>query len=107
MSADQTTSANPGATYGATPSPTGATKPMAERQRYLSIEEAATYLNVSVRFLRRLVCDRRVRYYKVGKFVRFDPTDLDAFAMVNEPTARLGADPALTTDVWRRGRRSS
>ena len=53
--------------------------------RYLSIEEASAYLNVSVRLMRRLVADRRVRHYKVGKFVRFDPADLDGFVSVQEP----------------------
>ena len=52
--------------------------------RYLSIVEAAGYLNVGVRFMRRLVADRRIRYYKVGKFLRFDPADLDAFAIAGE-----------------------
>lgn len=50
------------------------------RARYLNIEQAADYLNVSVRFMRRIVGDRRVRHFKVGKFLRFDPADLDAFA---------------------------
>ncbi|MCP4960332.1 MAG: helix-turn-helix domain-containing protein, partial [Actinomycetia bacterium] len=30
-------------------------------------------------FVRRLVAQRRVPYLKVGKFVRFDPVDLDAW----------------------------
>ncbi len=40
---------------------------------------AAAHLGVSVAFVRRLVLEKRVRYYKVGKFVRFRPADLDAF----------------------------
>ncbi|MCP4965341.1 MAG: helix-turn-helix domain-containing protein [bacterium] len=44
----------------------------------LTIDEAAERLNVSVRFVRRLVAERRVPYLKIGKFVRFDQDDLDS-----------------------------
>lgn len=36
-------------------------------------EQLAQTLNVSPRFVRRLVSERRVPYLKIGKFVRFDP----------------------------------
>ena len=45
----------------------------------LDIAGAASHLGVSEAFVRRLVLERRVRYFKVGKFVRFRPEDLDAF----------------------------
>jgi excisionase family DNA binding protein len=45
----------------------------------LTIEEAAVRLNVSVRFMRRLVYERRIAFHKVGALVRFHPADLDAF----------------------------
>ncbi len=45
----------------------------------LDVAGAAAHLGVTVAFIRRLVLERRVRYYKVGKFVRFRPADLDAF----------------------------
>jgi excisionase family DNA binding protein len=48
-------------------------------ERPLTIAEAAEYLNVSERFIRRLVAERRVPYYKLGKFVRFRRRDLDAY----------------------------
>ena len=47
--------------------------------RYLTIDEAAAYLNVTVRFMRRLVADHQVQYYKVGKFLRFERGDLDLY----------------------------
>jgi excisionase family DNA binding protein len=47
--------------------------------RVLTISEAAAYLNVTVRFMRRLVDERRIAFVKVGKFVRFERADLDAF----------------------------
>ena len=50
-----------------------------KRQALLDIEGAAEQLNVSPRFIRRLVEERRVPFYKVGKFVRFDPKDLDGW----------------------------
>ena len=55
----------------------------------LDIVGAATYLGVTEPFVRRLVLERRVRYYKLGKFVRFRPADLDAFVEAGrrEPVA--------------------
>ncbi len=55
-----------------------ATQP-GENNVLLDVAGAAAYLGVSEAFIRRLVLERRVRYYKVGKFVRFRPFDLDAF----------------------------
>lgn len=92
---------------GAAPIPTSA-KAVAEvatRKRYLSPNEAAEYLNVSVGFIRRMASERRIRHYRLGKFIRFDPADLDAFAEVKGPLT--GPDPALVTQVWRRSRRLS
>jgi excisionase family DNA binding protein len=92
---------------GATPiaASAGAVAEVAVRERYLSPNEAAEYLNVSVGFIRRMASERRVRHYRLGKFIRFDPADLDAFAEVKEPLT--GPDPALVTQVWRRSRRLS
>ena len=45
----------------------------------LDVAGAAAHLGVSEAFVRRLGLERRVRYFKVGKFVRFRPIDLDAF----------------------------
>jgi excisionase family DNA binding protein len=78
---------------------------VASRERYLNPDEAAKYLNVSVGFIRRMASERRVRHYRLGRFIRFDPADLDAFAEVKEPLT--GPDPALVTQVWRRSRRLS
>jgi excisionase family DNA binding protein len=47
--------------------------------KLLDVAGAAAHLDVSEAFIRRIVLEKRVRYYKVGKFVRFRPTDLDAF----------------------------
>ena len=45
----------------------------------LDVAAAAAHLGVSEAFVRRLVLERRIRYFKVGKFVRFRVVDLDAF----------------------------
>lgn len=47
--------------------------------RLLRISEAAEYLNVSDRFIRRLVAERRIDFIKVGRFVRIGQDALDSF----------------------------
>jgi excisionase family DNA binding protein len=49
----------------------------------LKPEEVAERLNVSLRFIRRLCHERRVPYTKVGKFVRFDADELEAWIMTH------------------------
>ncbi|WP_143229528.1 excisionase family DNA-binding protein [Actinophytocola xanthii] len=44
------------------------------------MDEAAEYLGTGVRFLRRLIAERRIPFHKVGKFVRIKIDDLEAFA---------------------------
>jgi len=45
----------------------------------LTVGQAAEYLNTEVRFIRRIVAERRVAFYKVGSHVRFSIADLEAF----------------------------
>ena len=45
----------------------------------LSVEQAAERLGTSVRFVRRLVFERRIAYVKLGRHVRISSRDLDAF----------------------------
>jgi excisionase family DNA binding protein len=47
--------------------------------KYLSVPEAALYLNTSVRFVRRLIAERRIAFHKLGVHVRLAVVDLDAF----------------------------
>jgi excisionase family DNA binding protein len=42
----------------------------------LTIDQLAEQLNVSVRHVRRLVAERRVPYLKVGRLIRFDPSEV-------------------------------
>jgi excisionase family DNA binding protein len=56
--------------------------------RYLKVAEAAEYLNTSVRFVRRLIAERRIAFHHVGRHVRIAVADLDAFVLEGrvEPT---------------------
>ena len=45
----------------------------------LGVLDRAERLGTSERFVRRLVSERRVPFHKVGKYVRFDPLDIDAW----------------------------
>jgi excisionase family DNA binding protein len=47
--------------------------------KLLTVEEAAERLGTSVRFLRRLIAERRIAFVRVGRHVRVDPADLEAF----------------------------
>ena len=42
----------------------------------LGIEELAGRLGITVRHVRRLVAERRLPYYKVGRLVRFNPAEI-------------------------------
>ena len=43
----------------------------------MGVGDLAERLGTSERFVRRLVTERRVPFHKVGKYVRFDPADID------------------------------
>jgi excisionase family DNA binding protein len=45
----------------------------------LDVRQVASRLGVTTRFVRRLVDERRIPFCKIGKFVRFDPDDLEAW----------------------------
>ena len=45
----------------------------------LSVEQAAERLGTSVRFVRRLIAERRIAYTKLGRHVRIATRDLDAY----------------------------
>jgi len=47
--------------------------------KYLTVQEAADYLNTSVRFIRRIIAERRIAFHKVGRHVRLSVADLDVF----------------------------
>jgi excisionase family DNA binding protein len=45
----------------------------------LDIEGVAEVLGVSIRHVRRLVAERRIPYIKWGRFLRFDPAQIEAW----------------------------
>ncbi len=45
----------------------------------LTIGQAAEYLGTGERFVRRLITERRIAYVKLGKYVRLQRSELDAF----------------------------
>jgi excisionase family DNA binding protein len=54
----------------------------------LTPQEAAERLGTSLRFVRRLVFQRRIPYVKVGRHVRIATSDLDAFIIAGRVEAR-------------------
>lgn len=50
---------------------------MRETSPPLTLDQAAQYLNVTERYMRRLVAERRVPFHKIGRLLRFLPSDLD------------------------------
>ena len=45
----------------------------------LDVATAAHLLGTPPRFVRRLIPERRIRFYKLGRYVRIDRTDVEAF----------------------------
>ena len=55
----------------------------------LSIADAAVRLGVTERYVRRLVYERRVPFYKVGRLVRFRETELDQWLEASRVEASI------------------
>ncbi len=68
-------------------------------EEILTIEEAATRLKMSVRYVRRLVTERRIAFHRLGRSVRFDPADLAEFIHAGR------VEPMTEATVWRGMRR--
>jgi len=66
-----------------------------DRPLTLTVEEAAERLGTSTRFVRRLVAERRIAYVKVGRHVRLDPTDVEAFIAASRVEVRPSSVAAL------------
>jgi excisionase family DNA binding protein len=63
----------------------------------LTVEQAAARLGTTIRFVRRLVEERRIRYYKVGKYVRFHPDDIAEYIRAGQ------VDPVRPVLTYQRG----
>ncbi len=84
--------------------PVNATKRAAveysSRRPPMSVEEASQYLGVGVRFVRRLIAERKIEYYKVGRLVRISPDGLDRYLESRRvPTS----DEAMTSSMRAHG----
>ena len=47
--------------------------------KLLTVEEAADRLGTSVRFIRRLIAERRIAHVRIGRHVRIAEADLASF----------------------------
>ncbi len=43
----------------------------------LAVNDVAELMNVTPRFVRRLIAERRIRYFKLGRHVRIAKADVD------------------------------
>jgi excisionase family DNA binding protein len=55
------------------------TAPSAPLAPLLDMSEVAETLGVTHRHVQRLVSERRIPYFKVGRFIRFDPAELNVW----------------------------
>jgi excisionase family DNA binding protein len=62
-------------------------------ERLLTVDDAADRLGTSVRFVRRLIFERRIAFVKVGRHVRIATADLDAY--IRTGRVEVGAIPIL------------
>jgi len=66
-----------------------------DRGRLLTVSEAAERLGTGVRFVRRLIAERRIAFVKLGSHVRIAEGDLDAFVTAGR------VEPMTASQVWR------
>jgi excisionase family DNA binding protein len=69
--------------------------------RLLTVEAAAERMSTSVRFVRRLIAERRIAFVKLGRHVRIAESDIAAFIEAGR------IDPLSAPDVWPIRRRSA
>ena len=57
----------------------GTQHPERPTRALIDVNQVSERMCVSPRFIRRLIEERRIRFCKLGKFVRFDPVDIEAW----------------------------
>jgi excisionase family DNA binding protein len=60
----------------------------------LDCEQAAEYLGTPVRFTRRLIAERRIRFVRVGRYVRIPTSALREYVSAGT------VDPVERSTVW-------
>jgi excisionase family DNA binding protein len=68
---------------------------LTDTDRLLTVPQVAELLATSERFPRRLIAERRIRFVKVGRFVRIPESALREFI-----AAGL-VEPMTASEVWR------
>ncbi|MFF4520254.1 excisionase family DNA-binding protein [Streptomyces bluensis] len=67
-----------------------------KNDRYLSVDQVAELLGTTARFPRRLIEERRIRYVKVGRYVRIPESAVQEYIAartvepLRRPRARYG-----------------
>lgn len=56
----------------------------------LDVQGAARTLGVTTSMIRRLVLEKRIPYFKIGRYVRFDLDDLERFKQAHKVPAAHG-----------------
>lgn len=60
----------------------------------LTVEQAADWISMSARYIRRLIAERRIVFYRLGRSIRIDPADLTALV----ESGRV--EPITSASVW-------
>jgi len=58
----------------------------------ISVEQLADELGVTVRYVRRIVAERRISYVKVGHLVRFQRDEVERWVDANRVNALTGRE---------------
>ena len=61
----------------------------------LTVDQAAERLGTTPRFIRRLRTERRIAVIKLGKHIRIDSNDLDAYISASRQESAASARPQL------------
>jgi excisionase family DNA binding protein len=68
--------------------------PVQPRGDVLTVDQAAERMNMSVRYVRRLVADRRIAFHRIGRSIRLTAADVDAHVAAGR------VEPLTTSEVW-------
>ncbi|HEY3732349.1 MAG TPA: helix-turn-helix domain-containing protein [Streptosporangiaceae bacterium] len=74
------------------------TRDVTKADYLLTVDAAAERLSTSVRFVRRLIAERRIEFVKVGRHVRITESALAEFVQAGR------VQPMTAADVWRNTR---
>ena len=77
------------------PTPATASSTALPAGELLTLDQAATHINMSARYVRRLIAERRITTYRFGRSVRLHRADLDAFVQANR------VEPVTQAMAWR------